>query len=101
MSVDGNWRLVVQSPMGRQHLTVALHDDHGTLTGTLTNPERQLTADIFDGSVADSGELEWKVTLKQMKMTLVFTTTVAEDTMTGKVKAGLFGRFTVTGERER
>ena|SRR5215475_5145289 len=100
MSVDGNWRLVVQSPMGKQHLAVALHEDHGTLSGTLTNLDRQLTTDIFDGSVAD-GTLEWKVTLKQMKMTLVFTTTVAEDTMTGKVKAGLFGRFAVAGERER
>ena len=54
---------------------------------------------FFDGSVRGD-ELQWKVTLKQMKMTLTFTASVDQDTMTGKVKAGMFGRFNVRGARE-
>ena len=98
MSVDGNWQLVIDSPIGKQHVTVVLVEDAGTVTGTLTNNGNKLSTDIFDGSV-NGDAVAWKVTLKQLKMTLTFDTTVAENRMAGKVKAGLFGKFPVTGER--
>lgn len=107
MSVAGTWRLVVDAPIGKQHLAVRLDggdgagdsDGAGTeLTGTVTNENNGLVADIFQGH-AEGDELRWKITLQQVRLTLTFTVTVTGDTMSGKVKAGLFGRFTVRGER--
>jgi hypothetical protein len=34
-----------------------------------------------------------------MNITLTFSTSVQNDVMSGKVKAGLFGNFNVTGQR--
>lgn len=98
MSIAGDWQMVVQSPMGKQHFTVSYHEDGGVVTGTLTNNENKLTTEIFDGSVAGD-ELVWKATLKQIRMTLAFNLKVTDDTMAGKVKAGPFGRFNVSAER--
>ncbi|NUP48628.1 MAG: hypothetical protein HOW97_15185 [Catenulispora sp.] len=98
MSVEGSWQLVVRSPMGKQHITVLLHDEAGALTGTLTNDANHKSAEIFDGSVAGDA-VQWKVTLQDMPMTLAFQATVDGDTLDGKVKAGRFGRFGVSGRR--
>lgn len=98
MGVDGSWQLEVRSPMGKQHVTVALREEEGKLSGTLTNDANKRTAEIYDGQVAGA-EVEWKVNLQEVRMTLAFNTTVDGDSMSGKVKAGRFGRFAVTGHR--
>jgi hypothetical protein len=98
VSVAGSWRLVVDAPIGKQHLTVRLDDSGGALSGTVTNENNGLVADIFEGSV-EGEELRWKMTLSQVRLTLTFTVSVAGDEMAGKVKAGLFGRFAVRGGR--
>jgi len=98
MSVEGTWRLAVQSPMGKQHLTLVLREDGGTVSGTQTNEANQRSAEIFDTRLTGD-RLEWKVTLKEMRMTLAFDTTVTADALSGKVKAGLFGKFGVSGQR--
>jgi hypothetical protein len=98
MDIEGSWRLVVLSPIGKQVITTDLHVDENTLTGTATNEANQKTAEVFDGSV--SGDTaEWKITLQEMKLTLTFNVTVADDSMSGKVKAGHFGKFSVSGDR--
>lgn len=98
MDIEGSWRLVVLSPIGKQLITADLHVDGNTLTGTATNEANQKTAQVFDGCV--SGDMaEWKITLQEMKLTLTFNVTVANDSMSGKVKAGHFGKFSVSGER--
>jgi hypothetical protein len=98
MTVDGNWELVVDSPVGKQHLAASLTQDGGRLTGTIVNQKESLTSEILDGAV-DGDQLRWKVKLNHINMTLSFDTTVTDGAMSGKVKAGLFGRFTVTGTR--
>jgi hypothetical protein len=99
MDVAGTWRLVVQSPMGRQNLTLVLREDAEGLAGTQVNDSNQRAAEIFEASLSGD-RLAWKVTLKEMKMTLAFDTTVADGELTGKVKAGFFGKFNVSGRRE-
>jgi hypothetical protein len=99
MSAGGTWQLVMDSPIGRQQVTAVFEEKDGVLTGTVTNNANQITAEIFDGSV-DGDELRWKFTLKHVKVTLAFNTTIDENTMTGKVKAGMFGKFNVSGQRE-
>ena len=98
MSVAGSWRLVVDAPIGKQQLLVRLEEGDGALSGTVTNEGNGLVADIFEGSISGD-ELRWKMTLSQVRLTLTFTVSVTGDAMAGKVKAGLFGRFAVRGER--
>ncbi|MBS2966782.1 hypothetical protein KGA66_27345 [Actinocrinis puniceicyclus] len=98
MSVQGQWKLLVNTPMGDQRFTAVLHDEDGIVTGTMTNDANGLTAEVFDGH--SSGDaLEFKMNLKQMRMTLAFAVSVAGDELEGKVKAGMFGKFKVRGER--
>ena len=72
MSVDGNWNITVNSPMGAQPSSLSLKADGGTLTGTQSAQGN--TADIANGKVDG-------------------------DTLNGNVKAGAFGSFPFTGSR--
>jgi hypothetical protein len=98
MSVDGNWKITVNSPMGAQKVDLALKADGGTLTGSGTGPGGEAQT-IADGKV-DGDKVSWKADISQpMPMTLEFNGTVSGDTMAGDVKAGNFGSFPFTGER--
>jgi hypothetical protein len=88
MDVNGSWALVVDSPMGKQQFVMDLKEADGEITGTLTNTANKMSTDIFDASVEGT------------KMTLTFSTTVRDDTMSGSVKAGMFGKFAVSGTRQ-
>jgi hypothetical protein len=94
----GNWNLMVNSPMGLQHMRLALRHERDQLVGTVTNNAAGVTSEIFDARL-DGDQLSWKFKT-QFKLTLSFTTTVQGETMTGRVKAGMFGSFDVTGEAE-
>jgi hypothetical protein len=48
MSVDGTWKLSMQTPIGERKSTLALASTGGALTGKLTGEEGNST-DIFDG----------------------------------------------------
>lgn len=98
MSIQGRWKLVVKSPMGDQRFTAVLAEQDGTVTGTLTNDANGLTADVFEGRAAGP-DAEFKITLRQMRMTLAFAVAVADGELDGKVKAGMFGKFAVRGTR--
>jgi hypothetical protein len=97
MSVDGSWKIIVNSPMGKQDSTLTLAANGATLTGTQSAQGN--TADIKDGKV-DGDNVSWSNSITTpFPMTLEFTGTVAGDTLNGKVKAGAFGSFDFTGER--
>jgi hypothetical protein len=98
MSIDGKWQLVIDSPIGKQHLALDLKESGGDLSGALINESKNVTTDIFDGRV-EGDLLQWKAKLRQLNITVSFSTTIQDDTMTGKVKAGLFGSFEVVGTR--
>ncbi len=98
MVPDGDWHITIDSPVGKQQVLVSLTAAGDELTGTLTNLANDMRTDLFDGHV-DGAELRWKVKMQQLKMTLTFTMSMADDTMTGKVKAGIFGHFAASGER--
>ncbi|GAA2387913.1 hypothetical protein [Dactylosporangium salmoneum] len=98
MSVDGNWDLEIDSPRGKQQVRLAVRAEGGRLTGTMSNPEADISTDLLDGTI-DGDDLAWKVKMKMFPVTLTFTMTVDEDTMEGKVKAGMFGKFDTSGQR--
>jgi hypothetical protein len=49
VTADGNWNLVVSTPMGERRATLSLKADGGTLTGSQMADGS--TAEIFDGTV--------------------------------------------------
>ncbi|MFZ5748110.1 MAG: hypothetical protein ACOY45_10715 [Pseudomonadota bacterium] len=97
-NVDGSWDTVAKSPMGEQKavLTVASSGDAftGTYVGALGSTE------VKDGKV--SGDtLTWKIDITvPMPMTLDCEATISGDTLDGKVTAGAFGSFPLTGTRQ-
>jgi hypothetical protein len=98
MDTGGKWNLIIESPMGKQDVSIDVTSDDGRLTGTLVNNGNKLSSDIFDGT-ADGNQLRFKVKLQQIKVTLSFDTVVDGETMSGLVKAGMFGKFKVSGRR--
>jgi hypothetical protein len=97
MSVDGDWNITVNSPMGPQTSKLTLKADGATLTGSAQ--AQGGSSDIANGKV-DGDSVSWSNTITTpFPMTLEFSGTVAGDTLNGSVKAGSFGSFPFTGTR--
>ena len=97
MSVDGDWKVTMNSPMGAQEGTLTLKADGGSLSGTMVTA---MGAQEFDGGSVEGDLLKWKVSLKQpMPMDLDFSATVDGDSIRGDVKLGAFGNATFEGQR--
>jgi hypothetical protein len=97
MSVAGSYDCVVKSPMGDQKSTLTVNVDGDTWSGS--NAGAQGSLDVYDGKV-DGNTLTWKMDMKvPMPMTLEGTATVDGDTITGSVKAGMFGSMPMSGTR--
>ena len=98
MSVDGNWKITVQTPMGPQDSTVTLKSDGATLSGTQVAPNGG-SAEIEDGKV-EGNQISWNAKItKPMPMTLEFSGSVDGDTMSGNVKFGMMGSGSFSGAR--
>ena len=97
MTADGNWNLVVETPMGERRATLSLKADGGTLTGSQMADGN--TAEIFDG-ILNGNQLSWKVSISDpMPVTLEFNGTVDGDEVTGSVTLGNFGSSSFSGTR--
>jgi hypothetical protein len=97
MAADGTWNIVMNTPMGDRQSTVALKEAGATLTGTQSADGE--SAEIFEGTV-NGGNVAWKVSITSpMPMTLSFTGTVSDDSMSGQMQAGAFGSFPFSGSR--
>jgi hypothetical protein len=97
MSADGNWNLVISTPMGERQATFSAKTEGGALKGTQAADGN--SAEIFDGTV-NGNEVAWKVSITNpMEMTLEFAGTVSGNNMSGSVKLGMFGSSSFTGTR--
>ncbi len=97
MSADGNWNIVVSTPMGDRPATLSVKTDGNALTGSQGDGGN--STDIFDGTV-NGNDLSWKVSITDpMPMTLEFTGTVNGDAISGSVKLGAFGTSSFSGTR--
>ncbi len=97
MSADGNWNLVVATPMGDRQATLSVKTDGSALKGSQAADGN--STDIFDGTVSGN-ELSWKVSISDpMPMTLEFTGTISGDEVSGSVKLGAFGTAAFSGTR--
>jgi hypothetical protein len=89
MAADGNWNLVIETPMGERQATLSVKTEGSLLKGSQSAEGRSM--DIFDGA-AKGNEVSWKVSITDpMDMTLEFTGAVEGDRMSGSVKLGPFG----------
>jgi len=97
MSVAGTYEVSVKTPMGDQGGTFTVIVDGDSFTGSLNGGMGSM--DVAGGTVSGN-TLSWKMDMKvPMPMTLDCTATVDGDSMTGDVKAGVFGSMPLTGKR--
>ncbi len=97
MSVDGNWKITISTPMGPQEVTASITSQGNTFTGT--------SESAIGGAQEISGQvngdtLTWSADItKPMPLKLEFTAKVDGDKMTGTAKLGAFGSAPLTGQR--
>ena len=96
MSVDGNWKITINTPMGAQEVTASITTNGDTFTGKTSG---RMGDSEVSGKV-DGDTLTWNAAITQpMPMTLEFTATVSGDSMSGNVKLGAFGNAPLSGVR--
>jgi hypothetical protein len=96
MTVDGNWSLVVATPLGERRGILSVKTEGATLKGQMVEAN---STEIFDGTV-EGDQICWKVNITEpMPMTLEFTGTVDGDKLAGSVVLGGFGTSSFSGWR--
>lgn len=96
-AADGKWDCSVSTPMGDQEFTFTVVTNGDRFSGTLAGSLG--TLEVPDGEV-DGDTLLWTMNVpKPMPLTLTCSADVSGDTLKGKLKAGIFGSFDVTGKR--
>lgn len=97
MTADGNWNLVISTPMGNRQATLSLKTDGSTLKGSQSAEGD--SAEIFDGTV-NGDAVSWKVSITNpMPLTLEFSGTVNGNDLSGNVVLGSFGSSSFSGTR--
>jgi hypothetical protein len=96
-AIDGVWDSVSKSPMGDQKGIVTLKAEGDKLVGTSEAPTGKV--DISEG-VINGNDVQWVMNLTSpMPIKIEVSATVDGDTMTGKMKLGMFGEFPMTATR--
>lgn len=94
--IDGEWAMVLKTPMGPQEMTGRFAVAGEVLTGALSSPEGTMD---FTGT-AEGSRLRFDLKVeKPMKITLKYDLQVEGDSLSGKCKMGMFGSAKVTGRR--
>src|SRR6476619_7154823 len=97
MAADGNWNIVMSTPMGGRTASRSLKASGGALTGTQGADGN--SGEIFDGTV-NGDDVAWKISITNpMPLTLAFTGKVSGDSMSGEMGIGPMGSFPFTGTR--
>ena len=97
MAIDGQWKISMESPMGRQEATATLVTSGDTLTGTAVSG--------FGGAELENGtaggdRATWTINMTApFPMSLKYEATFSGDTVSGTVDAGMFGSMPFTGTR--
>ena len=96
MTVDGTWKLTLQTPMGARPSTLTLSTSDGGLQGTMEGD--QGTQPIENGAV-NGNAVSWSITAPALAMTIAFSGTVEGDTISGSAELGAFGSAPFSGAR--
>lgn len=99
MSVAGTFECITKTPMGEQKSTLIIIPDESGSAFTGTNATEMGTLELADG-VIEGDRITWSMKMTvPMPMTLTGEAIIDGDTITGKVKAGLFGTSPMSGKR--
>ncbi len=95
--IDGDWHCTVDTPMGEQQVLLTLVTDGTDLSG---RADTVFGVQHFDGGTVVGVELTWHVSVTQpLPVELDFSATIAGNTISGIVKAGMLGEQPFTGTR--
>jgi len=94
--IDGDWNMVMDTPMGAQEMAGHFETDGTTVTGKFTSA---MGDQEFSGTV-EGNRVKFNLEVEQpMKITLKYDLTFEGDSVSGKAKMGMFGSAKVTGSR--
>jgi len=97
MTADGDWDLVVTTPLGERRGLLSLRAVGNTLYGSQMADGN--STEIFDG-VVDGTALSWKLSITDpMPLILKFSGSINEDQLNGTVVLGEFGNSTFSAAR--
>ncbi|MCH2438908.1 MAG: hypothetical protein MK182_07375 [Acidimicrobiales bacterium] len=97
MGIDGNWNLVIPTPMGDHDGALSCQVDGNTLTGTMTGPAGAM--EIQNGTVdGDSATFTGEIT-SPMAMSFKVSMSVTGDALDGEADMGSFGTSGFSGTR--
>lgn len=98
MSVAGTYDCVTKTPLGDQNGVFTVTPGEGnSFSGNIAGDLG--TMEVQDGTISGN-TLAWKMKMTvPMPIDLDCTATVDGDTITGDVKAGMFGTMQLTGKR--
>jgi len=97
MAVDGQWKIIVDSPMGAQEATATLATEGSVLTGTAVSSFGSAT--LEDGLI-EGDRASWTIHMTApFPMVLKYEATFAGDSVSGQVDVGMFGKVPFRGSR--
>jgi hypothetical protein len=98
MTVGGTYECVTKTPLGAQKGTLTIVPESAdTFSGSIVG---DLGAMDIKGGRISGNTLTWQMKMTMpMPMDLDCTATVDGDTITGEVKAGMFGSMSLSGTR--
>ncbi len=96
-TIDGVWDTVTKTPMGDQTAKMTITSSGDSFSGT--SEGSMGTIEVDNGKI-DGDTITWSMEITTpMKMTVDGKATIDGDTLTGEVKAGMFGSSEITGQR--
>lgn len=97
MSYTGNWKIVINSPIGDQESSLALTESGNDLTGTQAS---KFGSGAIQNGVVDGNNATWTIDMVQpIAATLEFTAQIDGNQIAGVVKVGAFGESRFKGSR--
>lgn len=97
MGVAGTYDVTVKTPMGNQQGTLTVTPDGDAFSGELVSP---MGRSAITGGTVSGDRLTWQMGITSpMPLTLDCEATITGDTLSGSVKAGVFGSMALEGVR--
>ena len=97
MSVQGTWKVVIATPIGKQSVIFEIAEENGAIRGTATSDAETVP---FEAVVRSGNRLTWSQRIHHpIRLNLNFDVTFDGDTLSGISKAGLLPSSAVSGVR--
>lgn len=97
MHFEGEWDIVIATPIGQQKVRLAIRDTDGGLTSSATQRDETVP---FRNVIVDGDRLRWTQDVaKPLPISIKFDVTVRGDAMSGTAKAGVFPAAKLSGQR--